>query len=68
MDGLPDAVGMTTPVFAAHPEQSGRFYAASNQGLFCSHDSGRSWERIPLTWDAPVRARNVRALAVVASQ
>ena len=64
--GLPDASGMTAPVFAAHPERAHHFYTASNQGLFRSQDAGRSWERIPIAWDAPVRARNVRALAVEA--
>jgi hypothetical protein len=66
MQGLPAASGMTAAVFAAHPDRSHRFYAASNQGLYRSDDAGRSWDQIPITWDAPLRARNARALAVEA--
>jgi photosystem II stability/assembly factor-like uncharacterized protein len=64
MKGLPDASGMTASILAAHPERANHFYAASNQGLFQSQDAGRNWERIPITWEAPLRARNARALAV----
>lgn len=47
-EGLPDPVGTTRAVLAADSAAPGTFYAASNQGVFRSSDSGRTWWAIEL--------------------
>jgi hypothetical protein len=64
MDGLPTAQGMTISTLTAHPTDAGVFYAASNQGVFRSRNSGRSWESIPIPWPQHYRFRTASSLAL----
>jgi len=46
MEGLEPADGLARPVLATDGT-AGRFYAATNRGLFRSEDAGDTWERLP---------------------
>lgn len=61
--GLPAARGSLTAVLAAG--EAGVFYAASNQGVFCSHDAGVSWETLPIPWPGDLSLGRAHALRVV---
>lgn len=64
MEGLPSPQDMTISTLTAHPTNAGVFYAASNQGVFRSRDSGRSWEPIPIPWPPHYRFRTASSLAL----
>lgn len=61
--GLPDPQGTSRSALAAHPEEPGVFYAASNHGLFESRDGGQSWEALQVAWPEGFR-RPVSGLAL----
>lgn len=65
--GLPAARGTVIPVVEADPAQRGRFYAASNHGLFRSDDGGASWSALPVAWPERYRQQHVEGLAVCAA-
>lgn len=61
--GLPAAHGSLTSVLAA--SGAGVFYAASNQGVFCSRDAGVNWETLPIPWPSDLSLGRAHALVVV---
>ncbi|MGH2506511.1 MAG: WD40/YVTN/BNR-like repeat-containing protein [Ktedonobacteraceae bacterium] len=63
-DGLPPAQGLLTSVLAANEAEPGVFYAANNQGVFRSADTGLHWETLPIPW--PANSHFGRAHALVA--
>lgn len=63
---LPTGAGVTRTVFATEPT-AGVIYAANNQGLFRTPNSGESWTQIEIPWPAAVETQTVRALAVTTS-
>jgi len=65
--GLPPARGTVIPVVEADPVQAGRFYAASNHGLFRSDDGGAHWSALPVAWPEHYRRQHVQGVAVRAS-
>jgi photosystem II stability/assembly factor-like uncharacterized protein len=49
-EGLPAAQGMMASALAAHDAEPDTFYAANNQGVYCSTDAGRTWEQLAFSW------------------
>jgi hypothetical protein len=67
-EGLPAARGLLASVVAANEAEGGTFYAANNQGLFRSSDSGLSCEELPITWPEGAPAGRAHALVVVTEE
>jgi photosystem II stability/assembly factor-like uncharacterized protein len=47
-EGLPQVEGRIVTVLAANQDESGVFYALTNEGLYRSSDAGSSWERLEI--------------------
>jgi single-stranded DNA-specific DHH superfamily exonuclease len=66
--GLPEPNGTIISVLAANPKISGEFYAVNNRGIFCSIDSGISWEMLDeydgIQWSNEYLSQHPKALAV----
>lgn len=67
-NGLPEPNGTIISTLAANPKVAGEFYALNNRGIFCSTDSGISWEKITnnkdIEWPKEYLSQHPRALAV----
>jgi hypothetical protein len=64
-NGLPSANGTIISILASNPGSSGEFYAINNRGIFCSYESGVSWESVDLSWPNEYLSQHPRALAVI---
>jgi len=64
--GLPPARGMLASVLATNEAEPGVFYAANNQGVFRSDDSGQNWKSLPIPWPTGTPSGRAHALIVVA--
>jgi len=49
-EGLPKPAEMFISVLTTHPDESGVFYALSNEGIYRTDDQGRTWERLQIAW------------------
>ena len=63
-NGLPPTRGLLVSVLAANEAEPGVFYAANNQGVFRSTDTGLSWELLPIPWPAGTTLGRAQALVV----
>lgn len=63
--GLPPARGTLASILATNEAEPGVFYAANNQGVFRSDDSGLSWEALPIPWPNGTPPGRAQALVVV---
>jgi photosystem II stability/assembly factor-like uncharacterized protein len=63
--GLPPAHGSLAAVLATNEAETGTFYAANNQGIFRSTDTGLHWETLPIPWPANFQLGRAHALVVV---
>lgn len=63
-DGLPEQKGMLASVIAVNPAEPGVFYAANNQGIFRSADTGLSWEKLTVNWPDGAHTNRPAALIV----
>ncbi len=66
-DGLPPAHGLLASVLAANEAEPGVFYAANNQGVFRSTNTGLHWEQLPIPWPAGMHLGRAHALIVVSA-
>jgi hypothetical protein len=58
-------IGTLISVLAANPKIAGEFYAVNNCGIFCSTDSGISWNVIDgIQWPKEYLSQHPRALAI----
>lgn len=63
--GLPRPTGTLISVLAANPKVAGEFYAVNNSGIFCSTDSGISWNILDgIQWPKEYLSQHPRALAI----
>lgn len=63
-EGLPSTEGRLVSVLASDPSEPGLFYALSNQGLYCSPDTGVSWHRVQIPWPERYLSQHPDALIV----
>ncbi|MBE3559054.1 MAG: glycosyl hydrolase [Ktedonobacteraceae bacterium] len=63
--GLPPARGTQTSVLAVHEAEPGVFYAANNNGIFRSADTGQTWESIPIRWPQTEHLGRAHSLVVM---
>ncbi|HEX7737777.1 MAG TPA: glycosyl hydrolase [Ktedonobacteraceae bacterium] len=64
-EGLPPTRGLLTSVLATNEAEPGVFYAANNQGVFRSADSGLHWETLPIPQPDNIHPGRAQALVVV---
>ena len=62
--GLPDTDGTLASVLSGGGAKPGVFYALNNQGLYCSRNSGKDWERLETPWPERYRRQHPQALLV----
>lgn len=63
-DGFPESSGTIITILASNPNVAGEFYAVNNRGIFCSSDSGISWERLDIMWPKAYLQEHPFGLAV----
>lgn len=64
VSGLPDETGLTPPTLTASSDEPGRFFAATNRGVFRTDDYGTSWKRLETEWPEEFRNQFPRSVAV----
>lgn len=62
--GLPEPKGTVISILTANPKMAGEFYCINNHGIFCSTDSGISWDQIDIPWPKEYCLQHPWALAV----
>jgi hypothetical protein len=62
--GLPEPQGLLASVLATHESQPRTFYAANNQGVFRSTDTGLTWETLPIPWPHNLSLGHAQGLAI----
>lgn len=62
--GLPKSNGTIISILESLPDTKDEFYCLNNQGMFCSKDSGFSWERLEISWPKEYYLQHPWALAV----
>jgi photosystem II stability/assembly factor-like uncharacterized protein len=62
--GLPAPKGTRAYTLATNPGESGVFYAATQQDIYCSADAGQSWQKLSIAWPDQAQFDSVRALVV----
>lgn len=67
-EGLPDPAGLFVPVLATISDKPGTFYALTNQGLYRSTDSGKTWNEAALSWNDKYRKQQPRSVAATSIQ
>lgn len=65
--GLPPARGLLASILTTNEAEPGVFYAANNQGVFRSSDTGLNWKKLPIPWPASTPPGRAHALVVPAS-
>lgn len=63
--GLPPARGLLASVLTSNEAEPGVFYAANNQGVFRSTDTGIHWEALPIPWPGNTHPGRAHALVAV---
>jgi photosystem II stability/assembly factor-like uncharacterized protein len=62
--GLPESRGTMIPILAASSKNAGEFYLVSNWGIFCSTDSGISWNALDISWPREYHSQHPWSLAI----
>jgi photosystem II stability/assembly factor-like uncharacterized protein len=62
--GLPESGGTMIPILAASSKNAGEFYLVSNRGIFCSTDSGISWNALDISWPKEYHSQHPWSLAI----
>ena len=63
-NGLPQPNGTSMSILESNQKVPGEFYAANNQGIFISTDSGETWRRFTTEWPKKYLQQTVWALTV----
>jgi photosystem II stability/assembly factor-like uncharacterized protein len=62
--GLSEPSGTIIPILAASSKNPGEFFALSNRGIFCSTDSGISWEALDIIWPKEYLSQHPWSIAI----
>jgi photosystem II stability/assembly factor-like uncharacterized protein len=63
-DGLPEPEGTVISILESNPKIKDEFYCLNNRGIFCSTDSGFSWDILDIPWSKEYYLQHPWALAV----
>jgi hypothetical protein len=62
--GLPEPKGTFISILESNPKIKDEFYCLNNRGVFCSSDSGFSWNMLDIPWSKEYCLQHPWALAV----
>jgi hypothetical protein len=63
-DGIPDSKGTIISVLESNPHIRDEFYCFNNRGIYCSKDSGISWNMLEIPWSKEYNSQHPMALAI----
>ena len=63
-DGLPESKGTIISMIESNPKIKDEFYCLNNRGIYCSKDSGISWDVLDIPWAKEYHLQHPWALAV----
>lgn len=63
-DGLPESKGTIISMIESNPKIKDEFYCLNNRGIYCSKDSGISWDVLDIPWAKEYYLQHPWALAV----
>lgn len=63
-NGIPNPKGTVISIVESNPNIGDEFYCLNNKGIYCSKDSGISWERLEIPWPTEYKLQHPWALAV----
>lgn len=63
-DGIPNSKGTVISMLESNPNRGDEFYCLNNRGIYCSKDSGISWEILEIPWPKEYYLQHPWALAI----
>lgn len=64
-EGVPEPSEIFVPVLATIDSEQGTFYTLTNCGLYQSTDSGKTWEKLNLSWDEDYQDQQPRSIVAI---
>jgi photosystem II stability/assembly factor-like uncharacterized protein len=63
-DGLPESKGTIISILKSNPKIKDEFYCLNNKGIYCSKDSGISWDMLVIPWSKEYYLHHPWSLAI----
>jgi hypothetical protein len=63
-DGIPNPKGTIISILESNPDVRDEFYCLNNRGVYCSKDSGISWDMLDIPWPKEYGLQHPYALAI----
>jgi photosystem II stability/assembly factor-like uncharacterized protein len=63
-DGTPNSKGTIISILESNPDVRDEFYCLNNRGIYCSKDSGISWDVLDIPWPKEYNLQHPWALAI----
>ena len=63
-EGIFESKGTIISILESNPNIEDEFYCLNNRGIYCSNDSGISWEKLEIPWSKEYYLQHPWALAI----
>ena len=63
-DGMSNSKGTIISILVSNPDIRDEFYCLNNRGIYCSKDSGISWDKLDIPWPREYNLQHPWALAI----
>ena len=63
-NGLPESKGTIISIIESNPKIKDEFYCLNNKGIYCSKDSGMSWDVLDIPWSKEYYLQHPWSLAI----
>ncbi len=63
-EGMPESKRTIISILESNPNAKDEFYCLNNQGIYCSKDSGISWEMLEIPWPKEYYLQHPWGLAI----
>ena len=63
-EGIFESKGTIISILESNPNIEDEFYCLNNRGIYCSKDSGISWEKLEIPWPKEYYLQHPWALAI----
>ena len=63
-EGMPESKGTIISILESNPYAKDEFYCLNNRGIYCSKDSGISWEMLEIPWPKEYYLQHPWGLAI----